>query len=167
MQVQVNWSVSVLTFYSDNSNSNPSEVYNFFCKIIVEKNKNEAEFGTLQNNLMHQLMWFHFLSCCIRVDKAKKIFLKQLLPANLKVMNNFRVPFLLEKYGCTGALLAGSGKTLIYFLLLVLGKARFLQKIFVFMTKEIGYEPPTLTLSESNLPPLCPPTSRLLLYNMF
>ena len=33
--------VSVLAFYSDDSSSIPAEVYNFFCKIVVEKNKNK------------------------------------------------------------------------------------------------------------------------------
>ena len=31
--------VSVLAFYSDD----PAEVYNFFCKIVVEKNKNKQK----------------------------------------------------------------------------------------------------------------------------
>ena len=32
---------NVLTFHSDDSSSNPAEVYNFPVKIIVEKGKNE------------------------------------------------------------------------------------------------------------------------------
>ena len=31
--------VSVLAFYSDNLSSNPAEIYNFSCKMVVEKNK--------------------------------------------------------------------------------------------------------------------------------
>ena len=30
--------VSVLAFYSDDPSSIPAEIYNFFCKIVVEKN---------------------------------------------------------------------------------------------------------------------------------
>ena len=33
--------VSVLAFYSDDPSSIPAEVYNFFCKIVVEKNENK------------------------------------------------------------------------------------------------------------------------------
>ena len=35
--------VSVLAFYSDDPSSIPAEVYNFFCKIVVEKNKNKQK----------------------------------------------------------------------------------------------------------------------------
>ena len=42
--------VSVLAFYSDDPSSIPAEVYNIFCKIVVEKNENkqkEAGFGPI------------------------------------------------------------------------------------------------------------------------
>ena len=35
--------VSVLAFYSDDPSSIPAEVYNFFCKIVVEKNENKQK----------------------------------------------------------------------------------------------------------------------------
>ena len=35
--------VSVLAFYSDDPSSIPAEVYNFFCKIVVEKNENRQK----------------------------------------------------------------------------------------------------------------------------
>ena len=35
--------VSVLAFYSDDPSSIPAEVYNFFCKNIVEKNENKQK----------------------------------------------------------------------------------------------------------------------------
>ena len=35
--------VSVLAFYSDDPSSIRAEVYNFFCKIIVEKNENKQK----------------------------------------------------------------------------------------------------------------------------
>ena len=35
--------VSMLAFYSDDPSSIPAEVYNFFCKIVVEKNKNKQK----------------------------------------------------------------------------------------------------------------------------
>jgi len=33
----------VLAFYSDDPSSIPAEVYNFFCKIVVEKNKDKQK----------------------------------------------------------------------------------------------------------------------------
>ena len=40
--------VSVLAFYSDDPSSIPAEVYNFFCKIVVENNENkQKEAGVL------------------------------------------------------------------------------------------------------------------------
>ena len=46
--------VSVLAFYSDDPSLIPAEVYNFFCKIVAEKNENkqkEAVVGPfLKNN---------------------------------------------------------------------------------------------------------------------
>ena len=35
--------VSVLAFYSDDPSSIPAEVYNFFCKIVVEKDENKQK----------------------------------------------------------------------------------------------------------------------------
>ena len=35
--------VSVLAFYSDDPSSIPAEVYNFFCKIVVENNENKQK----------------------------------------------------------------------------------------------------------------------------
>ena len=35
--------VRVLAFYSDDPSSIPAEVYNFFCKIVVEKNENKQK----------------------------------------------------------------------------------------------------------------------------
>ena len=35
--------VSMLAFYSNDPSSIPAEVYNFFCKIVVEKNKNKQK----------------------------------------------------------------------------------------------------------------------------
>ena len=35
--------VSVLAFYSDDPSLIPAEVYNFFCKIVVEKNENKQK----------------------------------------------------------------------------------------------------------------------------
>ena len=35
--------VSVLAFYSDDPSSIPAEVYNFFCKNIVEKNETKQQ----------------------------------------------------------------------------------------------------------------------------
>ena len=35
--------VSVLAFDSDDPSSIPAEVYNFFCKIVVEKNENKQK----------------------------------------------------------------------------------------------------------------------------
>ena len=35
--------VSVLAFYSNDPSLIPAEVYNFFCKIVVEKNENKQK----------------------------------------------------------------------------------------------------------------------------
>ena len=35
--------VSVLAFYSDNPSSIPAEIYNFFCRIVVERNENKQK----------------------------------------------------------------------------------------------------------------------------
>ena len=46
------WSACWCTFYSDDPSSNPAEVYNFFCKVVIENNKyrqNEAGVGPFQN----------------------------------------------------------------------------------------------------------------------
>ena len=45
--------VSMLPFYSDDPISIPADVYNFFCKMVVEKNENkqkEAGVGPFNNN---------------------------------------------------------------------------------------------------------------------
>ena len=46
------WSACWCAFYSDDPSSNPAEVYNFFCKVVIENNKyrqNEAGVGPFQN----------------------------------------------------------------------------------------------------------------------
>ena len=48
--------VSVLAFYSDDPSSIPAEVYNFFCKIVVENNENkqkEAGVGPIFKKKIH------------------------------------------------------------------------------------------------------------------
>ena len=52
--------VSVLAFYSDDPSSIPAEVYNFFCKNIVEKNENkqkEAGVGPLLKKKCSLILW--------------------------------------------------------------------------------------------------------------
>ena len=64
--------VSVLAFYSDDPSSIPAEVYNFFCKNIVEKNENKQKeagvgplfflnnFGFLEPGLDHKKELYYY-----------------------------------------------------------------------------------------------------------
>ena len=57
--------VSVLAFYSDDPSSIPAEVYNFFCKIVVEKNENkqkEAGIGPFLRNKFFKTFLKHGLN---------------------------------------------------------------------------------------------------------
>ena len=88
--------VSVLAFYSDDPSSIPAEVYNFFCKNIVEKNENkqkEAGVGPLlKKNIFRTDRGLDLLQlncqssfvlmlqiCCLRVIKYRAEALVQWL----------------------------------------------------------------------------------------